>query len=96
MTSSDKRPWTSDGFRSSWKKTAKRARITGLTFHDLRGTAVTRLAVAVCTEAEIISIIGHTLSDVRSILDVHYFHRDPQLAANAIAKLEKRRTDFPN
>lgn len=96
LTSSDKRPWTSDGFRSSWKKTAKRAKITGLTFHDLRGTAVTRLAVAGCTEAEIISITGHTLSDVRTILDVHYLHRDPQLAANAIAKLEKRRTDFPN
>jgi integrase len=60
----------------------------GLTFHDLRGTAVTRLAIAGCTEAEIATIIGHSLRDVRSILDAHYLHRDPALAESAIRKLE--------
>ena len=30
----------------------------GVTFHDLRGTAVTRLAVAECTEPEIATITG--------------------------------------
>lgn len=40
-------PWTSDGFRTSWGKACKAAGITaGLTFHDLRGSAVTRLAIA--------------------------------------------------
>jgi len=60
----------------------------GLTFNDLRGTAVTRLALAQCTEAEIATITGHTLRDVRSILDAHYLHRDPALAESAIRKLE--------
>jgi hypothetical protein len=59
-----------------------------VTFNDLRGTAVTRLALVGCTEAEIVSITGHNLNDVRSILDAHYLHRDPELARTAINKLE--------
>jgi hypothetical protein len=66
-----------------------------VTFNDLRGTAVTRLAIASCTEAEIAAITGHTLRDVRSILDTHYLHRDPALAEAAIRKLESR-TKTPN
>ena len=90
LTSTDKRPWTSDGFRASWRKACAKAGIVGVTFNDLRGTAVTRLALAGCTEAEIATITGHSLRDVRSILDAHYLHRDPALADSAIAKLEKR------
>jgi hypothetical protein len=62
--------------------------VFGVTFNDLRGTAVTRLALVGCTEAEIASITGHSLRDVRSILDAHYLHRDPELARTAIHKLE--------
>jgi integrase len=94
LTTADGKPWTPDGFRASWRKACKRARIVGVTFNDLRGTAVTRLALAECTEAEIATITGHTLRDVRSILDAHYLHRDPALAESAIKKLE-RRTESP-
>jgi predicted transcriptional regulator len=62
-----------------------------VTFNDLRATAVTRLALVGCTEAEIAAIAGHTLRDVRSILDARYLHRDPALADNAIRKLETGR-----
>ena len=79
----------SDGFRASWGKACKQAGIVGVTFHDLRGTAVTRLALAGCTEAEIATITGHSLRDVRSILDAHYLHRDPALGESAITKLER-------
>src|SRR5262249_45522223 len=88
LTNSDGKPWTSDGFRASWRKACAAAKIVGLTFNDLRGSAVTRLAVAGCTEAEIATITGHTLRDVRSILDANYLHRDPALAESAIRKLE--------
>lgn len=90
LTNSDKKPWTPHGFRSSWKKACAKAGVVGVTFHDLRGTAVTRLAIAGCTEAEIASITGHALRDVRSILDAHYLNRDPALAESAIRKLELR------
>jgi integrase len=95
LASTDKRPWTSDGFRASWAKACKRAGVSGVTFHDLRGTAVTRLALAQCTEAEIATITGHSLQSVRAILDTHYLARDPALGESAIRKLEKG-TKTPN
>lgn len=95
LTNTSGAAWTADGFRSSWRKACTRAGITGVTFNDLRGTAVTRLALAECTEAEIATITGHNLRDVRSILDAHYLARDPALGESAIRKLE-RRTDSSN
>lgn len=83
-------PWTESGFRASWRKAFAAVGIVGVTFHDLRGTALTRLALAGCSEAEIGAITGHSLRDVRSILDANYLHRDPALAENAIKKLEAR------
>ena len=95
LTSTDKRPWTPDGFRALWGKACKKAGIVGVTFNDLRGSAVTRLALVGSTEAEIATITGHSLRDVRSILDANYLHRDPVLGENAIRKLE-RGTKIPN
>jgi integrase len=89
LTTNAGKPWTSDGFRASWGKGCKRAGITGITFHDLRGTAVTRLAICGCTEAEIATITGHSLHSVRAILDTHYLSRNPALAESAIRKLER-------
>jgi integrase len=89
LTNSLRRPWRSHSFQVAWAKAAAKAGIVGVTFHDLRGTAVTRLAIVGCTEAEIATITGHSLRDVRSILDANYLHRDPMLAENAIRKLER-------
>lgn len=95
LTNSDGKPWSSDGFRASWGKACKTAGVVGVTFNDLRGTAVTRLALAECTEAEIATITGHSLRGVRAILDSHYLNRDPALGESAIRKLEKG-TKTPN
>ena len=95
LVNTDGKPWTEDGFRSSWAKACRKAGIVGVTFNDLRGTAVTRLALAGCSEAQIASITGHSLRDVRSILDSNYLHRDPELAVEAIRKLEAR-TNSPD
>jgi integrase len=84
--------WTESGFRASWRKACIKAGISGLTFHDLRGTAVTRLAIAGATVPEIAAITGHNLKEVGTILDAHYMHRDPALGEAAIRKLEGHRS----
>ncbi len=90
LTNSRGRPWTSDGFRTSWSKTCARARVSALTFHDLRGSAVVRLALAEATVPQIAIFTGHSLKDVEAILDAHYLGRDVQRAEAAVLKLEKR------
>lgn len=98
LTTSKGTSWTSHGFSASWRKAVAKAEITGLTFHDLRGTAVTRLAIAGCTEIEIATITGHSLKDVGAILDAHYLSRDSALAESGIRKLERHEmgTKTPN
>ena len=88
LLNSEGQPSTQGGFRASWGKASAKAGLEGVTFNDLRGTAVTRLALVGCSEAEIATITGHSLRDVRSILDAHYLHRDQALAESAIRKLE--------
>lgn len=90
--------WTEGGFRASWRTACKAAGVEGLTFHDLRGTAVTRLAVAGCEVPEIAAITGHRLNKVAAILDSHYLSRDSALGVAAIRKLEahEKRTKIPN
>jgi integrase len=95
LTNLEGRPWTPDGFRSSWRKACAAAGIVGLTFHDLRGTAVTRLAMAECTEPQIVAITGHSLHDVTDIMGRHYLYLDPSLSREAIRKYEGR-TKSPN
>jgi integrase len=91
LVNTDGKPWSASGFQGAWGKATMRAGITGLTFHDLRGTAVLTLARAGCNEVEIYSITGHKPSNVQAILTAHYLPRDAQVAANAIAKLNAYR-----
>ena len=95
LLNSDGAPWTADGFRSSWRKACAAVGVVGVTFSDLRGTAVTRLALAGCTVPEIATITGHSMRDVNAILDSNYLNLDQALAEAAIFKLEKR-TRIPN
>ena len=92
LTNSDHKPWSESGFQGAWGKAAMRAGIRGLTFHDLRGTAVVTLARAGCNEVEIYSITGHKPGDVQAILTTHYLPRDAEVASNAIAKLNRYRS----
>jgi integrase len=80
--------WTGQSFRWAWGVASRKAKITGLHFHDLRGTAVTRLAEAECTHLEIAAITGHSLRDVTAIID-KYLARTDKIALAAIAKLER-------
>jgi integrase len=92
LTNSEGKPWSESGFQGAWSKATMRAGIRGLTFHDLRGTAVVMLARAGCNEVEIYSITGHKPGDVQAILTAHYLPRDAEVAGNAIAKLNRYKT----
>jgi integrase len=82
-------PWTSDGFRASWGTAFDRAKLgdADLHFRDLRGTAVTRLALSGCTTPQIAAIIGHSPRDVDEILKAHYLGGQSELAEQASVKL---------
>lgn len=88
LKTTDGTPWTSSGFRASWRKACAKAGVKGVTFHDLRGTAVVALALSGCTVPEIVSITGHSLADAEAILNKHYLGRDVRLAEAAMAKRE--------
>jgi integrase len=75
LTNSRGRPWTSHAFQAAFGAAARSAGVSGLTFHDLRGSAITRLALAGSSEAEIATLSGHSLSDVRTVLEKFYLHR---------------------
>ena len=91
-------PWTSHGFSATWRKVLAKAKVTGLTFHDLRGTAVTRLALAGCNEAEITTFTGHSLKDLATNFDAHHLSRDVRLEESALSKREAHEagTKIPN
>ena len=81
-------PWTEYGFRNSWAKVKADAGIVGRTFHDLRGTAATMFAMAGASVPEIATMTGHSLSDVQSILDKNYIHRDERLSDAGVDKMD--------
>ena len=83
--------WVKRRFHEEWTETFQKAQIAdGLHFHDLRGTAVTMLAEAGCTTAEIATITGHSQAHAQKILD-RYLARTRALAMSAIAKLDEHR-----
>jgi integrase len=88
LTNTKGMAWKKSAFGNAWRTACRKAGITGLTFHDLRGTAVTRLAEAGCSHAEIAAITGHSMRDVGAILD-KYLARTDKIALAAIAKLER-------
>jgi len=69
--------WTSSGFRASWRKEMARLNIKGVTFHDLRGTAITFAYASLDKSHDekiklISEISGHSPDDAESIIRKHY------------------------
>lgn len=69
--------WTSSGFKSSWRKEMARIGIKGVTFHDLRGTAITYAYAHLDRSHEekirlIAEISGHSREDAEAIIRRHY------------------------
>jgi integrase len=90
LTNGRGRPWQGNSFRKAWGAATEKAGIVGLTFHDLRGTAVTRLSEADSSPQEIATFTGWSLHGVQRILD-RYLARTDKLASLALEKLERAR-----
>lgn len=69
-------PWTSSGFRASWGDEMKRLEINGLTFHDLRGSAITFANAAGAQVADIAEISGHSEKEAEAIIRRYYLAGD--------------------
>jgi integrase len=96
LTTKTARPWTARYFKAQWEAASKKAGITELHFHDLRGTAITMLAEAGCTTPQIAAITGHSLKTVTTILD-KYLARTRVLAGEAVTLFENAKsTEFAN
>lgn len=76
-TRKDATPWTGDGFRASWAAVCEKAKIDGVTFHDLRGTFVT-LAYRKhkASIRDIAEVTGHSEKDAEAIIRKHYLAGD--------------------
>jgi integrase len=90
LTNGHGRPWHGNSFRKAWGAATAKAGVVGLTFHDLRGTAVTRFSEAEFTPQEIASYTGWSLRDVQTILDL-YLARTDTLRSMALEKWERAR-----
>ncbi len=88
LTNSYGRPWTQSGFRSSFRKACKRVDVTGVTFHDLRGTFITERRREGSTAEQIASVSGHSLSEVKSTLEKHYLAEDQQTSDAVILRMK--------
>jgi integrase len=90
LTSSKRRPWTADGFGSSFNKAKIDAKMDerDLHFNDLRGTAATKFYIAGFTMREIAETLAWEESSVEKIIR-RYVSRSAAIKAR-IRKLEAR------
>jgi integrase len=69
LTRPDGLPWDpkGNGFRGAWRDACKAAGVSGVTFHDLRGSFVTRRLSEGWTTQEVAMCTGHSLRDLASL-----------------------------
>jgi integrase len=92
LNNSRGRPWTKDGFKTSWGKECARLHIEGVTFHDLRGTFITERRREGATAEQIALITGHSIAEVGRVLEKHYLATDQQTSDAVILRMEKNTT----
>lgn len=85
LTSSDGVPWKT-GFGSSWQKAIQKAKIDKH-FHDLRGTAATKLYLADLSIREIAGIMAWSENQVEGIIN-RYVKRD-ELLKDRIRRMDE-------
>lgn len=88
-------PWGFENVQRHWRRSLTLASLQDADrhFHDLRGTAITRLLEAGASDAETASISGHSVGG-KSMLRA-YAARTDDLAINAYRKLNRILTEKP-
>lgn len=84
LTTSKGMPWRL-GFRATWRKAVADAGISGVTFHDLRGTFITLSHRSGSTIREIAEASGHDEKSCEQVIRQHYLASG---AEGVITKLE--------
>ncbi|WP_246675227.1 tyrosine-type recombinase/integrase [Mesorhizobium sp. B2-3-4] len=87
---SRKRPWTKDGFKTSWGKAmaSEAIKIEDVTYHDLRGTFICDRAREGSSIEDIARISGHSMAEIKSVLEKHYLATDQGLSDAVILRME--------
>lgn len=88
LVNSRGQPWTTDGFKTSWRKAMKRAGLerSGLHFHDLRGTGISDMIAAGVPTAIAAEIAGMTIETAEKYISVNSKARKDAMAAWANAQ----------
>jgi integrase len=76
LTNHQGRPWTERAFQSAFNRAKKKAGIVGLTFHDLRGTYISRAHALGYSISEIAQSSGHSERDAEKMIRKHYLAAD--------------------
>lgn len=89
-TNTKGQPWTLSGYSSAFGKKNRSIGNSGVTFHDLRGTAVINAAVDGADPYELASKYGWSLKQVDAILERHYLAPSQQKADAIILRAEAK------
>lgn len=84
------RPWTKDGFKTSWGKAmdSEAINIDGVTYHDLRGTFICERAREGSSILDIARACGRSVTEIMSILEKHHLATDQRPADDVIDRME--------
>ena len=87
LTTARGKPWKK-GFKTSWRRVIANVGISGVTFHDLRGTFITLAHRAGSSIHDIAAASGHDEKDCESIIRRHYLATG---AEGVISRLESKK-----
>lgn len=90
LTRPDGQPWTVNAFQKAAGQAIREAGLSDVVWHGLRATAASWLAEAGCSDAEIMSVTGHTTAKM-----VQHYRRGAdqrRLATAAIARFKRKKT----